>query len=110
MLYAQVVLGLPIEGPFDYIVPSSLHKKIKVGMRVWVPFRTGKLVGYIVKLIHKTDIKNLKNILEIIDDLPILDKNMLSLAKELSEYYCCTFGEAIETAIPEGLRKGKKLC
>jgi primosomal protein N' (replication factor Y) len=52
-------------------------------------------------------VKNLKNILEIIDDSPVLDKNMLALTKELSDYYCCAWGEAIETALPESLRQGK---
>lgn len=109
MLYARVVLGLPVEGPFDYIVPSALEKRIKPGVRVWVSFRTKKMLGYIVELTHKTNIKNLKKILEIIDDYPILDKNMLLLTKELSNYYCCSWGEAIETALPEGLRRGRRL-
>ncbi len=108
MLYAKVVLGLPVEGPFDYIVPLNLYKKIKAGMRVWVSFRTKRMLGYVVRLTKKTKIKNLKAILEIIDETPILDRNMLSLTRALSYYYCCTFGEAIETALPDGLRKGKK--
>ncbi|MCX5701673.1 MAG: primosomal protein N', partial [Candidatus Omnitrophica bacterium] len=109
MLYAKVVVGLPVEGPFDYIVPPSLHKKIKVGSRVWVLFGTRRLLGYVAGLTRKTNIKNLKTILEVIDDLPILDKNMLLLSKELSDYYGCSWGEAIEAALPEPLRKGKSL-
>ena len=109
MLYAKVVLGLPVEGPFDYIVPTNLNEKIKVGLRVWVPFRTKRMLGYVVGLVKKTKIKNLKAILQIIDESPILDENMLSFTKALSDYYCCTFGEAIETALPEGLRKGAPL-
>ena len=107
MLYARVVLGLPVEGPFDYIVPENIQKRINVGVRVWVPFRNKKKLGYVVNLTRKTNIKNLKKISEIIDNEPILDKNMLSLTKEVSEYYCCSFGEAIETALPDGLRRGK---
>lgn len=109
MLYAKVVVGLPIEGPFDYIIPPSLHKKIKVGSRVWVLFGTRKVLGYVTGLTRKTNIKNLKTILEVVDDLPILDKNMLLLSKELSDYYGCSLGEAIEAALPEPLRKGKSL-
>lgn len=107
MRYAKVVLGLPVEGPFDYIIPAYFDKKIKVGMRVWVPFRTQKMLGYVIKIIQETKIKNLKTILEIIDGSPILDKNMLSLTRALAEYYCCSWGEAIDTALPEGIRKGK---
>ncbi|MBU4346293.1 MAG: primosomal protein N' [Candidatus Omnitrophica bacterium] len=110
MLYAQVVFGLPIAGPFDYIVPKALYKKIKIGSRVWVPLRTQPKVGYVVRLAKKTNIRNLKVIQDVIDSSPILDKNMLLLTKQLSDYYCCSWGEAIEAAIPESLRRGKAIA
>ena len=109
MLYAKVVLGLPVEGPFDYSVPAHLYKKIKEGVRVWIQFRDKRKLGYVIKLTRETNIEHVKPILEIIDDSPILDKNMLLLTKELSDYYGCSWGEAIETALPESLRKGKKI-
>lgn len=107
MLYAKVVLGLAVEGPFDYSVPRQFQKKIKVGSRVWVNLRNKKEIGYVVKTTSQTNIKNVKPVLDVIDDIPILDKNMLLLTKKLSDYYCCSWGEAIETALPEGLRAGK---
>ncbi len=109
MLYAKVVVGLPVEGPFDYSVPLGFSRAIKEGMRAWIQFRTKKLVGYVVRLSKETNRENLKPILDLIDGSPILDKNMLLLTKELSDYYGCSWGEAIETALPEGLRKGKPL-
>jgi primosomal protein N' (replication factor Y) len=65
------------------------------------------MLGYVVGITRKTNIKNLKAIGEIIDEAPVLDKNMLSLTQELSGYYCCSWGEAIETALPQALRKGR---
>jgi len=109
MLYAKVVLGLPVEGPFDYSVSLSFYRRIKVGMRVWVQFRTKRMLGYIVSLTKQTNIENVKPIIEIIDESPLLDKNMFLLTRELSHYYGCSWGEAIETALPEGLRKGRKI-
>ncbi len=107
MLYAKVVLGLPVDGPFDYIVSLESTKKIKVGCRVWVNFCNRKSVGYVVGLSHKTNIPKLKSILEVIDESAVLSDSLLLLAKQLSEYYCCSWGEAIETILPEGLRKGR---
>jgi primosomal protein N' (replication factor Y) len=107
MLYANVVLGLPIDGPFDYLVPAELESKIVVGTRVWVNFRNRKEVAYVVGLNNKTKIKKLKELLALLDQVPVLDKDMLLLTRRLSEYYCCSWGEAIETALPEELRKGK---
>ena len=109
MQYAQVVLGLPIDGPFDYIVPQPLEKKIKPGQRVKVNFRGKKEIAYVVGVSGHTDIRYLKSITDIIDEAPMLDANLLALTQKIAEYYSCSWGEAIETAIPQDLRKGKKL-
>lgn len=107
MLYVKVVLGLPIDGPFDYLVPADLEAKVKPGARVWVSFRNKKEVAYVVGLSAKSKIKKIKEISAFIDAVPILDERMLSLSKMVAEYYCCSWGEAIESAIPEELRKGR---
>ncbi|MCM8780900.1 MAG: primosomal protein N' [Candidatus Omnitrophica bacterium] len=109
MLYAKVVVGLPIDGPFDYIVPADLQEKIKVGSRVKIDFHNQKRLGYVVGLSSKTKIRKLKSIISVIDDVPILDRNILLLTKELASYYCCSWGEAIETALPEQLRRPKPI-
>ncbi|MFH1191051.1 MAG: hypothetical protein V1670_02495, partial [Candidatus Omnitrophota bacterium] len=107
MLYAKVGLGLPIAGPFDYIVPLSLEDKVRIGSRVWVNFRNKKEVAYILGLSHRTTIKKLKEISTLIDAEPILGEKMLLLTCQLADYYCCSWGEAIEAALPNEIRKGK---
>ena len=110
MLYAKIVVGLPVDGAFDYIVPEDLKKKIRVGSRVWVSFGAKKqAVGYVVKLAHNTQVERLKEISGLIDTAPILGKNMLLLTKDIADYYCCSWGEAIETALPQALRKGRNI-
>ena len=109
MLYANVVLGLPLDGPFDYLVPAGLENKVNIGARVWVNFRNKKEVAYVVSLNNKTKIKKLKELLAVIDEVPVLDEAMLALTKALAGYYCCSWGEAIEAALPDELRKGKEV-
>lgn len=109
MLYAKVVLGLPVEGSFDYSVPRELRKCIKEGVRVWVQFGNARKLGYVVGVSPTTNIKRVKPVSEIIDASPLLDKNMLSLARRFSDYYGCSWGEAIETVLPPDLRKGRKI-
>jgi len=108
VLYAKVVLGLPIDGPFDYFIPSGLEGKVSVGARVWVDFRNKKEVAYVVGLSNKTKIKKIKEITALIDAAAVLDERMLLLTKRLAEHYCCSWGEAIEAALPDELRKGHK--
>ncbi len=109
MLYAQVVFKFSVEGPFDYRVPEGLAAKIRPGSRVWVFFCNRKSVGYVVRLLPQTSIKNPKNIIEVIDDIPVLDEGMLLLTKNIADYYCCSWGEAIDTSLPESIRCGRKL-
>jgi len=107
--YAQIVFNLPVKGPFDYIVPPELRNRIKRGMRVWAPFGGRTLVGYVVGLSDKPGIpiSRLKQIKSLIDAEPIIDAPLLKLSKWLSKYYFCSLGEAIEAAIPGGLKKGR---
>lgn len=109
MRYAKVVFGLPIEGPFDYSVPNEISKTVKPGMRVIVPFGSQKKTGYIVNITPKSGIKNTKSLFCLLDKSPILNQNLLFLTKKMSDYYCCSWGEAICAALPQGLRQGKRL-
>ena len=107
-MFAKIAVGLPVGGPFDYSLPGEMTGKIKPGSRVWVSFGPRRVLGYVVGLVKESKIKKLKPVLELIDEFPLFDKNLLSLTKELADFYCCSWGEAIETAIPEALRKGRK--
>lgn len=109
MLFAKIVVGLPVSGPFDYIVPDKLKDTIKVGSRVVVSFGIRRIVGYVVDLVKSSKISKLKPILELLDNSPLLNKELLLLTNEFAQYYCCSWGEAIEAALPQSLRKGKRV-
>ncbi|MFC1658180.1 primosomal protein N' [Candidatus Omnitrophota bacterium] len=114
-MYAKVVFNLPIEGPFDYAIPAAWGKSLKPGMRVSVSFGKRRRVGYAVGLSGQTQYKKLnslgiKPILDILDEgIPVLDRTMLEITREVAGYYACSWGEAIETAVPVSLRRGKKI-
>ncbi|HOW35791.1 MAG TPA: primosomal protein N' [Candidatus Omnitrophota bacterium] len=103
----QVVVGLPVEGPFDYFTEGALADKIAIGQRAWVPFGPRKLVGFIVGVAAKSKFKRLKPIFSLIDNEPVLDSRLLALTQEISRHYGCSWGEAIEMSLPDALRKGK---
>ncbi|MGD9015468.1 MAG: primosomal protein N' [Candidatus Omnitrophota bacterium] len=108
-MYAQVVFNLPIEGPFDYFIPAAAKQKLSPGMRVGVSFGKRRCVGYVVGKRGSTQAKKVKPILSILDDLPILDKTMLKITRQVADYYACSWGQAIETATPVSLRKSKPI-
>ena len=109
MKFAKVVLGLPVEGPFDYSIPAHLEKNAIRGVRVRVSFGKSKKVGYIVNASRKSSVEKVKPIIEILDERPILDANLIKLSKKISSYYCSTLGLAIEAMLPKALREGRQL-
>lgn len=109
MLYAKVVFGLPVEGPFDYIVPPEFSEKIRPGSRVKASFGFKDQIGYVVSTSSRSGIKKIKNISVLIDEVALLDANMLIFARQLADYYCCSWGQVISTALPEVLRRGKPI-
>lgn len=102
---AQVVVGLPVEGPFDYGVPESMKAQIAEGHRVLVSFGRKSMVGFVVGFQSGSAYKNVKPVLSLLDNRPALDGYMLEFTRQFAEYYACSRGEAIETCLPDLLRK-----
>lgn len=107
--YVDIVVGLPVEGPFTYKIPDKLVSYVSEGKRVWIPFGRRKIIGYVVEVKNNVSVDDnkLKEIKEVIDDEPIINKELLKLTKQMAEYYFNTWGESIEAVIPPGLKKGK---
>lgn len=93
---------------YSYIIPDKLLEKAKVGVRVYVPFgRTNrKKEGLIVK-IATGDTSNLKEIKEVIDDNPVVDKDMLDIIYIMKKQYICTYYDAISCVVPQFEKKAK---
>jgi len=73
-----------------------------------VPFRSRTLVGYCVGFLDEPTIDpaRIKPILELVDDEPLVDGHMLELTRWVADYYGCAWGEALEAALPAGVRHG----
>ena len=107
MPYVKVVVGLPLDGPFDYSVPAEFAGLITPGCRLQVSFGPRKIIAYAVAIAKDSQVTNCKPVLKVIDKIPVLDSAMLALTKQLAEHYCCSWGQAIEAALPEEIRNGK---
>ena len=59
-MIAQVVFDLPLDGPFDYLIPPHLAEKIAVGMRVKVSFGAKSRIGFVVGLLAQSAIPQIK--------------------------------------------------
>jgi len=101
---AQVIVGLPVEGPFDYSIGNELSGRIAVGQRVCVPFNRRNRLGMVVGFKKTSPFKELKPVLSILDKDPSLGDQTLALTRAIADHYGCSWGEAVETYLPEALR------
>ncbi|MCX5686780.1 MAG: primosomal protein N', partial [Candidatus Omnitrophica bacterium] len=105
--FAEVVVSLPMDRIFHYAIPERLSDEIAVGVRVFVPFQNRTEVGYVVGLSDKSAVLETKEILSVIDKEPIIAGDILKLTRWIADNYFCSWGAAIEAAIPGGIKKGK---
>jgi primosomal protein N' (replication factor Y) len=105
-LFAEVLLPVPIPKLFTYRVPSNLNENIKIGQRAIVQFGDRKVLTGLIVQIQNAPPKDyeVKSILELLDDLPIVNEVQLNLFQWIASYYMCTPGEVMNAALPSGLK------
>lgn len=101
-LYADVLLPLKITRAYTYIVPSDLKDQVALGKRVLVSFGKNKFYTGIITKLHSSydETSSIKSIEEVLDIHPIVSEIQLEFWKWLSEYYMCSIGEVMDTALP----------
>lgn len=89
---------------FTYSIPNNLIDKVNVGSRVIVPFGRGnnKRLGIIIKLKDNTRLKKTKDILELLDEVPLIDEEQISLAFYMVDNYLSDLSSAFQTVLPPG--------
>ena len=112
MRYVEVILPLPLEGTFTYVVPDALLDKVVPCVRLLVPF--GKTKTYIgICDTYPSDHPNnnddndgieYKAILAILDDGPVLLPQQLQLWHWIANYYMSPIGDVYKAALPSGLK------
>ncbi len=104
--FADVILPLPVENIFTYKVSKEQSRKIRSGLRVIVQFGRRKIYTALVRRVHNFKPVNyeVKNILSILDDIPLVNEIQLKFWEWIAEYYMCSIGEVFKTALPTGLK------
>ncbi|MFQ5539386.1 MAG: primosomal protein N' [Candidatus Binatia bacterium] len=102
--FAQVVIPSPLKDPLVYLVPSALGASLEIGMRVLVPLGKRKVTGVVVDFSAQTSLNRVREILDVLDDRPILDASLIKLCNWISKYYVSPIGEVLATVLPPHLR------
>ena len=96
--------------PFSYVYKGNI--KIQKGIRVLVNFNHRDIVGYVIdvaetsktieELESESDFK-LSEIVSVIDQTPLLDKELLTLLDEVSSYYLAPKISVLQAMLPPSL-------
>ncbi|MGB3179790.1 MAG: primosomal protein N' [Cyclobacteriaceae bacterium] len=106
LLYADLILPVPIPRRFTYIVPTEMQDDIAEGVRVVVSFGRQPIVTGVVEKLHhnKPEAYDPKPIDELLDTQPIMQRRQFDLYDWMASYYLCTIGEVMAAALPSGLK------
>ena len=100
----QVAVPIPLHQPLIYAVPENLVPLAMPGARVRVQVARKRLVGVILG--HEAAAPegvNLKPILEVLDRAPVLNEELLQLARTLANYYMAPPGDVVKVMLPPDL-------
>jgi primosomal protein N' (replication factor Y) len=111
--FVDLILPLPIYKLLTYRIPPHLVNLIQEGSRVIVSLGNKKILTGIVNSVHQTvPPYATKNIIDVLDESPIVNKQQLAFFQWMAQYYMCTLGDVLKAAIPSSfkLTTQSKIC
>jgi primosomal protein N' (replication factor Y) (superfamily II helicase) len=86
---------------FTYSIPARFDSEELLGRRVLVPFRNRKMIGVIAAFAENPlELKQVKEISELLDPIPALTPNLIELGNWISRYYIAPIGESLNALLP----------
>ena len=103
-MYADILVEIGFtDKTFTYKIPSNM--KALVGMRALVPFGKRKLEGFILKIYDEGSFDyEVKDILELCDDHPVINEEMIELGKYISKRSLSSLISVYQTMLPAALK------
>jgi primosomal protein N' (replication factor Y) (superfamily II helicase) len=100
--FVDVILPIPVERHFTYALTSHESAQLRMGMRVAVPFGKSKIYTGLVYRVHDKAPQGYeaKEIHEILDSEAIVFPIQLKHWQWIAEYYMCSLGEVMRSALP----------
>ena len=98
--YADIAFPTAVRRLFTY---ETRDPSIRPGMRVWVPLRSEYAIGMVVEVHNRKPEFETRPVVRILDEEPVMDDAMLQLTEWIHRFYYCSWGEAVQAALPVGL-------
>ena len=95
-----------VDQNYTYHVPDNLKDKIKIGIRVKIPFGKITLEGFVININNNItyDKNKIKDIIDITDEEPVLNEEMIKLGKYMSDNLLCSLVCTYQVMLPKALK------
>ncbi len=106
-MFVEVILPVPIADTYTYFIPPEMEKQVVSGSMVLVEFGKNKHYSGIVAYIHQIEPESrfeIKPIIAVESNKPVLRRPQLRFWEWLSQYYLCKLGEVYKAVLPSGFR------
>lgn len=100
-IYADIAFPTAVRRVFTYHADKKMGTE--PGMRVWVPLRNRFAIGLVVRVHDEKPEFETHPIERVLDEEPVLSETNLQLTEWIHRFYYCSWGEAIQAALPVGL-------
>ena len=109
MSYATVLLQLPYEASYSYIVPERLSGEAGFGKRCIVPFGRRTMTGFIVGVSEEKPEGDfeLREIERVVDKEPVFNETLLDIARWMGSMYFAPSGQSLSMMIPSGRKESE---
>jgi len=113
IMFATVVIDAIIgnnDPVFDYTIPKNLHTQAQVGSRVFVPFGSRKVEGFILSIKDNTeiDISKLKEVQKIPDGFIALKPEIIQIAPSICKKFKLRLIDVLRLFVPATVRSRKR--
>lgn len=101
------VVAKTTDKTFTYHIPDGMNAK--EGMRALVPFGRRNIEGFIIRIYDEVELDyEVKDIIQLVDEKPVLNEEMLELGKYISKKTLSPLTLSYQTMLPSGLKARKK--
>jgi primosomal protein N' (replication factor Y) len=106
-MYAELVINIEasLSGTYHYFVPSDLLTVLSVGHLVEVEFGRRLAQGIIISFSDGAPVAETKPIIGLIEDLPVVSRWQIGLARWLSVQYLAPLNSCLRLMLPPGLTR-----
>jgi primosomal protein N' (replication factor Y) len=102
--FVQIVVNIPaVSGVFDYALPESLAGTVGIGHLVIVPFGKQTVQGVVFRFIDQPSVREVKEIIELVDPEPVLTQAQIALAEEMAKSTLAPLAAVVGLFLPVGL-------